>query len=110
MIRFPTPSNDITRQYLADGTVELIIGSGFKLSANEATNTFTLHYSRPYSLSEAIISTRAILDLQQNGYFIIDDIKVDFSPKQLSNIDTVGLTQQLNELEELSSFMLNQFL
>lgn len=102
-----TFSNDITRQYLADGTVELIIGSGFKLSANEATNTFTLHYSRPYSLSEAIISTRAILDLQQNGYFIIDDIKVDFSPKQLSNIDTVGLTQQLNELEELSSFMLN---
>lgn len=97
--------NDVVRHRFPSGNVELHIGSGFKLIADEKTRQFSLNYSRPNFLNQAIECTKALQELQIVGYIKLNEANIEFDKQSLDKIKDMNLSEHLNELLQISSFM-----
>lgn len=97
--------NNVVRHRFPSGNVELHIDSGFKLLANKKTGQFSLTYSRPNFLNQAIECTKALQELQSVGYIKLNETNIEFDKKSLDKIKDMNLSEHLNELLQISSFM-----
>ena len=99
--------DDIKRHRFPDGRVELRIGSGFTFSAHKKTNKFSLNFSRPDNLSEAIRCTEALQELQKAGYITLNGERVEFDANNLNEIKLMNLNEHLEELQRIATIMDN---
>lgn len=97
--------DDVIRYRFPSGNVELHIGSGFKLLANEKTRQFSLNYSRPNILNQAIECTKALQELQNVGHIKLNEANIEFDKRSLSKIKDMNLSEHLDELLQVSTFM-----
>ncbi|HGD3298511.1 TPA: DUF4365 domain-containing protein [Streptococcus agalactiae] len=96
---------NVVRCRFPNGNVELQIGSGFKLQADEKAGKFRLNYSRPDLLNQSIECTKALQELQNVGYVKLNEAKIEFDPQSLDKIKDMNLSEQLDELLQVSTFM-----
>ena len=97
--------NDVVRRRFPNGEVELHIGAGFKLIADETTRQFHLNYSRPNFLSQAIKCTKALQELRSVGYIKLNESNIEFDSHSLAKIEDMNLSKHLEGLLQISSFM-----
>ncbi|WP_408033678.1 DUF4365 domain-containing protein [Streptococcus uberis] len=97
--------DDVVRYRFPSGNVELHIGSGFKLLANEKTKQFSLNYSRPNILNQAIECIKALQELQNLGHIKLNEADIEFDKQSLSKIKDMNLNEHLDELLQISTFM-----
>lgn len=96
---------NVVRCRFPNGNVELQIGSGFKLQADEKAGKFRLNYSRPDLLNQSIECTKALQELQNVGYVKLNEAKIEFDPQSLDKIKDMNLSEHLDELLQVSTFM-----
>lgn len=96
---------NVVRCRFPSGNVELQIGSGFKLQADEKAGKFRLNYSRPDLLNQSIECTKALQELQNVGYVKLNEAKIEFDPQSLDKIKDMNLSEHLDELLQVSTFM-----
>lgn len=96
---------NVVRCRFPNGNVELQIGSGFKLQADEKAGKFRLNYSRPDLLNQSIECTKALQELQNVGYVKLNEAKIEFDPQSLDKIKDMNLSEHLDELLRVSTFM-----
>lgn len=96
---------NVVRCHFPNGNVELQIGSGFKLQADEKAGKFRLNYSRPDLLNQSIECTKALQELQNVGYVKLNEAKIEFDPQSLDKIKDMNLSEHLDELLQVSTFM-----